>query len=827
MVTPIPATPPSPSPSVASGSTNPLFPSRSTDDLHSLPSTSSTPSSDHEPEHEPEHDNYPSDWSSPSSGDSDSASEDEDEEEAGFDMLNSREFAPPSEASSAGYSRSSGAGASDASAAGRMKLSYPDPMDSVEDVGGAPAGEGAGSGSPFSASPVSQLDLDASVRLDSEGEGEGVEGDLEASTLLSDAGEGDYSLLLDAPRTSSSSSAAVAPSPPRESFSPSTPPPASPTLDLDLHLAEETPHARKPSLTSPLLRAQNMGGDGDVGPVVVASAAGKGVDKKVGEWVRSTSTSRLATASAGTGEDRNKSKGVSKDNTPTASILVDSAATLAASSLQSSQATVVAAVPAATPAPPIVSSEKRPTSTAGEKTSLPPAAPPVSSRRRAAPLALAALAALVAAGAASGWIDLPFGLAGQDRAPGLALRSMAGGGAEGGVVPVKERDTASVGQVEVQQGRAATAEPVAASSATEDALADVTPTPSTSLPAVEHPATSSPPASTSDAAPTASSSAPAATALAPTDAHAPRLDPPSSPAPQRPSLFGSFKERKSCACGGEAKKRGGCREREREREAHLPKPPKRRHSHGSAAHVDDASKRARKRTPPRALPAGNGGGDVSMRQKVFASLPAPPLDDSEADTLAADALAALQSHLAYLTTATGQTSRRLSRRASALIDRLTRLAPSDLAAALDARLLDLSNLQPQMKLSTAQKRRLRHAHEAARKLARALQDEGGRRAAASSSALAAHVSAAQASVGRLVAQLEGALNPAKKQVERRVRDAKGGAERHLARAQRTVGWWKRVGLVKGAEEVREKVERKRRRREERRARKEGKEKGRK
>ncbi|GAA5871133.1 hypothetical protein JCM8547_001467 [Rhodosporidiobolus lusitaniae] len=153
--------------------TEPLLPSPASasdpdtgDGLHSLPSSSSCASSGSGDESS----SSTSEWS-PSGSESEGEGEgDEEEEEEGFDMLSSREFAPPSEASTRSTDGDNGEGEE------RMKLSFPDPLSSPPPV----------LSSPENASPALKPEpmAESVASLLSDGAGDG--------------GTGEYSMLLDA-----------------------------------------------------------------------------------------------------------------------------------------------------------------------------------------------------------------------------------------------------------------------------------------------------------------------------------------------------------------------------------------------------------------------------------------------------------------------------------------------------------------------------------------------------------------------------------------------------------------------------------------------------
>ncbi|GAA5874171.1 hypothetical protein JCM1840_000374 [Sporobolomyces johnsonii] len=227
-----------PSPSTThSDSTGPLLP----DELHTLSC-----------------DESPSDWSP--SDQSDRSEDEGEDDDAGFDMVGSREFHPASEGGRSSLSTashgSSSASSGRKSADERMKLSYPDPMSSVEEF--APLSPMA-SPPPSPALPAEKI------------EAKEIKNDLENS-ILHDGGT--YSLLLDAPVPSSPSPvaslqvAASTTEPPRRD--------------------SETSIASSATFASPLLRAQTN----DNGPEKVSASAlatTKYDAENIGRWVRSTS----------------------------------------------------------------------------------------------------------------------------------------------------------------------------------------------------------------------------------------------------------------------------------------------------------------------------------------------------------------------------------------------------------------------------------------------------------------------------------------------------------------------------------------------------------
>ncbi|GAA5965227.1 hypothetical protein JCM21900_003390 [Sporobolomyces salmonicolor] len=218
-----------------SESTGPLLP----DELHTVSS-----------------DESPSDWSASDQSD---RSEDEDEDDqAGFDMVSSREFHPASEGGRSSLSTGSRGSSSESSgqksADERMKLSYPDPLSSVEFAPLSPA-----------PSPPPSPTLPAE-----KSEAKEIKDDLENS-ILHDGGT--YSLLLDAPVPSSPSF--VAPLP----VVASTIEP--PCCGSETHIASSA------TLASPLLRAQTHNNGPET--VVSALASTKYDPETIGKWVRLTS----------------------------------------------------------------------------------------------------------------------------------------------------------------------------------------------------------------------------------------------------------------------------------------------------------------------------------------------------------------------------------------------------------------------------------------------------------------------------------------------------------------------------------------------------------
>ncbi|GAA5918912.1 hypothetical protein JCM1841_006675 [Sporobolomyces salmonicolor] len=218
-----------------SESTGPLLP----DELHTVSS-----------------DESPSDWSASDQSD---RSEDEDEDDqAGFDMVSSREFHPASEGGRSSLSTGSRGSSSESSgqksADERMKLSYPDPLSSVEFAPLSPA-----------PSPPPSPTLPAE-----KSEAKEIKDDLENS-ILHDGGT--YSLLLDAPVPSSPSFVAPLPV-------------AASTIEPP-YRGSETNIASSATLASPLLRAETNNNGPET--VVSALASTKYDAETIGKWVRLTS----------------------------------------------------------------------------------------------------------------------------------------------------------------------------------------------------------------------------------------------------------------------------------------------------------------------------------------------------------------------------------------------------------------------------------------------------------------------------------------------------------------------------------------------------------
>ncbi|GAA5844599.1 hypothetical protein JCM11251_002238 [Rhodosporidiobolus azoricus] len=850
---PTPADQPPPSPthsSASSTNTAQLLPP-SSDKSPSSPLPMPTLDDPRYPHDDHDSVGVPSDWSSPSSGDEDEDSSASEDEEGGFDMLSSREFAPPSEASSTG-----GAGEE------RMKLSFPDPLS-------PPLTHAA---SPNNASPVQRP-----TRLE----------EMVMSDTDTDQEDAEYSLLLDARATSPVQQEKAAPVErvvvvkPLDWTETSTPPP------VDSHTADDE--------------------ENDVGPVTCASPSLSTTSTE--EWVRSTSSSVRILPAATSLEVDVESSGVlsplanSSLASSNATVVPASMAVAAAKAIsmhaqesvvtelastggqkdsteeaennQEFRAEPVALKKDAAASPP---SSRRPISAmaASSAHSSPPSGSPAKIVVSAALVALAAALTLSAIGSSNGSGRLP------------ALR----------VANVFRASTpppfASVGVEGQQQQLPSTIEvvTVAVVTSVEHAVVTAAPSslssPSTSAQYMEIVSTAS--SASSDSRPAqalsqaerassvsaqavaSSSSTPPAqeeasqelgvSLFGQTDEdnlHDSQPPPAHNPAhPRRaghgrnlPPLSGSLG--KSCRCGGVERQDGedeqtmGWKARFR-----VPKVPRRAMSLpslGCASVGGRGEKRARKRARRQSVLVEVKDGEARKgeepRQTLFSVLRQEERAKGRAvfDSLAATTLSDIRSAVIAVSAAVeGQLprsfssflpedrayafSRRLGRRANELASRLARVAPAlnltlphlavDLTA-LDPRLLsrqlDLTSIRTLAaftvdpsalpSLTRSQKRILRHAHKAAHKFQRALRDESARLSAlATSSADAAspiikeQLEAAQVGVRSLIAQLGVALDPTlanakkgRKRAEEEAGKALTKAEKHVRRAAKTARWW--------------------------------------